>query len=101
MKISKEDVKRVAELSKLTFSEEDLTTITNQLVSITDMMENLDNVDTTGVPFTSNVTEEFNVYRTDEVVKGVGRDALMSNVPEKQDGYIKVPAMIDNGEAGA
>jgi len=53
------------------------------------------------VPFTSNVLETINVMREDVADEGWSRDELMKNVPESEDGFIKVPAIIDNGEAGA
>ena len=101
MAISKEEVKRVANLSKLSFKEEELDMFTEQMSQIIEMMERLEEVDTEGVAFTSNVTKEINVMREDVVVQNNTRDELMSNVPETQDGFIKVPAIMDNGEAGA
>ncbi|MBL1229038.1 Asp-tRNA(Asn)/Glu-tRNA(Gln) amidotransferase subunit GatC [Enterococcus sp. BWB1-3] len=101
MAISEEQVKHVAKLAKLSFSPEELTGFTDQLGKIIDMVELLEEVDTTGVPFTSNVVETVNVMRDDVSEPGTNRKELMRNVPESQDGYIKVPAIIDNGEAGA
>ena len=79
MAITEEQVKHVAKLSKLSFSEEELADFTNQLDKIIDMVELLEEVDTTGMD----------------------RKELMRNVPESENGYIKVPAIMDNGEAGA
>lgn len=101
MAISEEQAKHVSKLSKLSFSEDELKDFTNQLGKIIDMVELLEEVDTEGVPFTSNVAHSINVMREDRVVPGMDREELMKNVPEKEDGYIKVPAIIDNGEAGA
>lgn len=101
MAISKEEVIRVAELSKLSFEEKDLDLFTTQMGRIIDMVEELENVDTTGVPFTSNVVSEINVLREDVVITGESREELLKNVPETKDGFIKVPAIMDNGEAGA
>lgn len=101
MAISEEQVKHVAKLAKLSFSQEELTGFTDQLGKIIDMVEQLSEVDTEGVPFTSNVIETVNVMREDEAQPGWNRDELMRNVPESEDGFIKVPAIIDNGEAGA
>lgn len=101
MAISEEQVKHVAKLAKLSFSQEELHGFTEQLGKIIDMVELLEEIDTEGVPFTSNVTESINVMREDVSVDGWNRDELMRNVPESEDGFIKVPAIIDNGEAGA
>ncbi|HAR0539836.1 TPA: aspartyl/glutamyl-tRNA amidotransferase subunit C, partial [Enterococcus faecium] len=48
-----------------------------------------------------NVVETVNVMRQDRAQAGWNRDELLKNVPETEDGFIKVPAIIDNGEAGA
>lgn len=101
MAISKEEVKKVAALSKLSFKEEELELFTSQMGKIIDMVEELGEVDTEGIPFTSNVISEINVLREDVVVKGESREELLKNVPETKDGFIKVPAIMDNGEAGA
>ena len=101
MAISAEQVKHVANLSKLSFSDDELQEFTVQLGNIIDMVETLEEVDTEGVPFTSNVTDLINVMREDTPAEGWNRDELMQNVPESEDGFIKVPAIMDNGEAGA
>lgn len=101
MAISEEQVKHVAKLAKLSFSDDELHEFTSQLGKIIDMVETLEEVDTEGVPFTSNVVETINVMREDIAAEGWNRQELMRNVPESEDGFIKVPAIIDNGEAGA
>ncbi|MGM0124083.1 aspartyl/glutamyl-tRNA(Asn/Gln) amidotransferase subunit C [Enterococcus sp. AZ194] len=101
MAISEEEIKHVAKLSKLEFGQEELESFTYQLGKIIDMVELLEEVDTEGVHFTSNVIETINVMRQDRVQPGWNRDELMRNVPETEDGFIKVPAIIDEGEAGA
>ena len=101
MAISEKEVKHVANLAKLSFTDDELKDFTVQLGKIIDMVELLDEVDTEGVPFTSNVVDVINVMREDEAAEGWNRDELMKNVPESEDGFIKVPAIMDNGEAGA
>ena len=101
MTISAEEVKHVANLSKLSFNEDELQDFTVQLGKIIDMVETLAEVDTTDVAFTSNVTDLINVMREDVVAPGWDRDELMKHVPESEDGFIKVPAIMDDGEAGA
>ncbi len=46
------------------------------------------------------MTDAFNVMREDIAVKGTDRELLMENVPERKDGFIKVPAIIDESEEG-
>lgn len=97
MKITQEEVRHVAKLSKLEFSPEETAEFATTLTKIVDMVELLDEVDTTGVPFTSNVAANVNYMREDQAQPGWNRDELFKNVPEKERGYIKVPAILDDG----
>lgn len=101
MTITETEVKHVANLAKLSFNDDELQEFTTQLGKIIEMVETLEEVDTTGVPFTSNVVETINVMREDVAQPGWDRTELMKNVPESEDGFIKVPAIMDDGEAGA
>lgn len=100
MAITANEVKHVASLAKLEFTDEELQKFTSQMDEIINMVEQLGEVDTTDVPVTSTVTEEVNVMREDVAVKGTDRTLLMKNVPEEKDGLIKVPAIIDESEEG-
>ena len=101
MGIKVEQVKHVAKLSKLAFSAEELDGFTEQLNKIIEMVETLGEVDTTGVPVTTNVYYNDTVMREDVAEPGTDRELLMKNVPASEAGYIKVPVIIENGEAGA
>lgn len=101
MAISEEQAKHVAELAKLSFSEDGLHQFTDQLGEIIDLVETLEEVDTTDIALTSNVNQEINVIREDEPRNGTNRDELMKNAPESENGFIKVPAIIDNKESEA
>lgn len=100
MAITANEVKHVASLAKLEFTDEELQKFTGQMDEIINMVEQLGEVDTTDVPVTSTVTEEVNVMREDVAVKGTDCTLLMKNVPEEKDGLIKVPAIIDESEEG-
>lgn len=98
MAISKEEVKHVASLAKLEFSDADLTKFTGQMDEIINMVRQLSEVDTTDVPVTTHVTDAHSVLRDDVAKPGTPREELMKNVPEASDGFIKVPAIIDESE---
>lgn len=97
MKISEDTVRHVAKLSKLAFTDQETTAFATTLSKIVDMVELLGEVDTTGVPVTTTMADRVNVMRADQVETGEGREALFKNVPESQDYYIKVPAMLEEG----
>ena len=97
MKITQEEVTHVANLSKLKFSEEDTAAFATTLSKIVDMVELLSEVDTTGVAPTTTMADRKTVLRADVVEEGTDRDLLFKNVPEKDNYYIKVPAILDDG----
>ncbi|MEX2784277.1 Asp-tRNA(Asn)/Glu-tRNA(Gln) amidotransferase subunit GatC [Streptococcus sp. H49] len=97
MKISEEEVRHVAKLSKLSFSEEETAEFADTLTKIVDMVELLNEVDTEGIPVTTTMAESKTVMREDVAQKGDDRDALFKNVPQSDNYYIKVPAILEDG----
>lgn len=97
MKISEEDVRHVAKLSKLTFSKEETQEFSTTLSKIVDMVELLGEVDTTGVPVTTTMAEQKTVVREDVAVADDNREELFKNVPQSENNYIKVPAILEDG----
>ncbi|MGT2866032.1 Asp-tRNA(Asn)/Glu-tRNA(Gln) amidotransferase subunit GatC [Streptococcus fryi] len=97
MKISEEEVSHVARLSKLVCSAEETVAFATSLTKIVDMVELLNEVDTTGVPVTTTMADRKNVMREDIVQAGHDKEELFRNVPEREGDFIKVPAILDGG----
>ena len=97
MKISEEEVRHVANLLKLSFSEEETTEFATTLAKFVDMVELLKEVDTEGVPVTTTMADRKTVMREDVAVAGDDRDELFKNVPQSENYYIKVPAILEDG----
>lgn len=67
MKLTKDDVKKIAHLARLGLTDEEIEKFAPQLTDILNYVEMLSEVDTTGVEPTSQVTGLANVTREDEV----------------------------------
>ncbi|VGV66716.1 aspartyl-tRNA(Asn) amidotransferase subunit C /glutamyl-tRNA(Gln) amidotransferase subunit C protein GatC [Streptococcus pyogenes] len=67
------------------------------LSKIVDMVELLNEVDTEGVAITTTMADKKNVMRQDVAEEGTDRVLLFKNVPEKENHFIKVPAILDDG----
>ena len=93
-KLTKEEVKHVANLARLAISEEEAEKFAEQLGKITDFAEQLNELDTTNVEPTTHVLPLVNVMREDVAVKGLDREVMMLNVKEQEDGQVKVPAIM-------
>ncbi|MCL6616743.1 MAG: Asp-tRNA(Asn)/Glu-tRNA(Gln) amidotransferase subunit GatC [Anoxybacillus ayderensis] len=69
--------------------------VREQLSNILDHIEILNELDTTGVQPMAHVTGLENVMRDDVVVTGLPREAVLANAPDEEDGYFKVPPVLE------
>lgn len=94
-KLSREDVLKLAGLSKLKLTDEEVEKLRSELSEILNYVEILDKVDTDGLEPTFQVSGLKNVYRKDEV-KNYGYDAkdLLKNAPATQDNQFKVKRVL-------
>lgn len=90
-RISKEEVKHVANLARLSVSEEEVDMFTEQLDAIIGFAEELNELDTDHIEPTTHVLELKNVLREDTVKESVTREEALKNAPDQRDGQFKVP----------
>jgi len=95
-KLSRDDVLKLAKLSGLELSEEEIKAFITEIESILTYVEQLQAVDLSAYRPTNQVTGLKNVERADEPRDyGINRDKLMMNLPDSEDGYIKVRRVLD------
>ena len=93
--ISKDDVLHLAQLSNLQLSDDEIASLQTDLANILQYVEQLGELDTTGVEPTYQVTDLENVFREDVVVLAdADRDALLKLSPDQKDHQIKVPKVL-------
>lgn len=93
--LTNEDVLKLARLSRLKLTDEDVETFKKEINEILSYVEMLKEVDTKDLKPTSQVTGLENVMRKDEIVDyKMSRDDLLKNVPESQDGYVKTKRIL-------
>jgi aspartyl-tRNA(Asn)/glutamyl-tRNA(Gln) amidotransferase subunit C len=94
-KLSREDVLKLARLSRLRLSDEEIERFRDELSEILEYVEQLDIVDTTGIEPTYQVSGLKNVTRKDEVKDyGYRTEDLLKNAPDTQDGQFKVKRVL-------
>ena len=94
MKITKDEVIRVANLAHLQIDEASTDKLALQLGTILEYVDTLNRVDTKDVTPTSHAIFLTNVFREDKVKEAFDRDAALANAPEKEDGNFLVPKVI-------
>ena len=89
--ISTDDVKHEAKLARLELSEAEIEKFSKQLGDILKYVEQMNEVDTTGVEPMAHPIPVVNVMREDIVEYEQIKVELMKNAPEEEDGFFKVP----------
>ncbi len=95
MKVTDQDVKIVASLSRLNIDGEETKEVIAQLDKFLTYVENLQEIDTSKIEPTTYAVPMQNVFRADKVKPSLERDLALSNAPLKDDGYFKVPRVLE------
>ena len=89
--ISREQVEHVARLARLHFDDDELARLQPELSKIIDYVEQLSELDLSGLEPTSHAVPLKNVLRADEPVPGLTQEEATSNGPQVERGQFVVP----------
>lgn len=93
--ISRETVQHLAQLSSLQLSNDEADKLAVDIGNILGYIEQLGELDTSGVEPTYQVTDLENVWRDDTVVENdVSRKQLLVLAPESAENQVKVPKVL-------
>lgn len=82
-------------LARLNLTETEKKLFTEQLDSVIQYIDKLNELDTSNVEPTAHVLPIKNVFRKDELRPSLSRDKALQNAPDSRDGFYKVPKIID------
>lgn len=99
MSLSRQDVAKVALLSRLALSDAELDSLTGELSKIVDFVSQLAAVDTSAVEPLAHPLDAHNVFRADVVTASLPRADVLRSAPRHDDECFLVPAVL--GESGA
>ena len=95
MSVTKDDVRKVARLSRIAVPEARLETLAEELTGIMGWIEQLNEVDIEGVePMTSVVAAQLPM-REDEVTDGNIPEQVLANAPKSEEGFFVVPKAVE------
>jgi len=95
VKIDIKTIEKLASLSKLKFTKEELNLISKDMSKMVDFINQLDEIDTEGVEPLIHVNEGFNNWREDEIREMLDQKEALSNSPIKDSTYFKLPKVLD------
>ena len=95
MKLSLAQVEHIAELARLSLSDEEKARYQEQLSTILEYAERLQALDTSAIPPTATVLPLRNVMRADLVHPSMSREDVLANAPQVEADSFRVQAVLD------
>jgi aspartyl-tRNA(Asn)/glutamyl-tRNA(Gln) amidotransferase subunit C len=93
-RISRQQVLHVAQLARLTVTDEEVDVLTEQLAAVLEHAADVEALDTTGVPPTAHPVPLLNVLRNDEVGPSLDREEVLGQAPAAEEGRFRVPPIL-------
>ncbi|MCC7431377.1 Asp-tRNA(Asn)/Glu-tRNA(Gln) amidotransferase subunit GatC [bacterium] len=97
MPVSHAEILKIAKLAKLEFSEKNLEKLSKDLNNILNYVELLKEIDTENIETLDSIHETGNVLRKDEILSSLSKENALTNAPETQNGFFKVPKVVQEG----
>ena len=94
MEVTPQLIDQLAHLSRLYFTDEEKVSVQQDLQKMVAFVEQLNEVDTTGVEPLLHMGGMVNVFREDEVIQTITREEALSNAPGASNEYFSVPTVI-------
>ncbi len=95
MKLSLAQVEHIAELAKLSLTDDEKALFQEQLSAILEYAERLQALDTSAIPPTATVLPLRNVMRADEPRDSMSREDVLANAPQSKADSFQVQAVMD------
>lgn len=94
MKISKDEVEKIAHLARLQIQESDKEKMAQQLSNILGYIDKLKDVNVDNVKLSADAAFTNNVLREDTLAASPGPDVTLANAPARDDDFYTVPRVV-------
>jgi aspartyl-tRNA(Asn)/glutamyl-tRNA(Gln) amidotransferase subunit C len=95
MALSQETVQYVADLSRIELKPQELEKLARQLQAILDFIDQLKELDISGIAPTSHILPVNNVFREDTPSPCLPVNKTLANAPKKENNFFVVPKVIE------
>ena len=95
MSVDSNTVKRVAHLARIKVSDDEAEALTSELNTILGFVEQLNEVDVSGVEPMTSVMPMAMKKRADAVTDGGKADDILANAPASEDHFFQVPKVVE------
>jgi len=98
MAISREEVEHVARLARLELTSDEVELFREQLSAVLERAQRIQQLPLDEVPPTAHPVELKNVWREDAVVGSDVTEAVLTNAPEREEQFFRVPRILEEPE---
>ncbi|GJM04663.1 MAG: glutamyl-tRNA(Gln) amidotransferase subunit C [marine bacterium B5-7] len=95
MSLDKSEVQKIAWLARLSIDEQDISTYSDELSNILDLVESMNSADTDGISPIAHPLDLTARLRTDAVTETNQREQFQKNAPLTDNGCYLVPKVIE------
>ena len=95
MSIDKNQVKKVAKLSRISLDDKNLESLSNDLASILKFVEQLNKLNTDNVKPLNSIVDKSLEPRKDQVNDGNVKQEILKNSPDKNEDFFIVPKVVE------
>jgi len=95
MSVTRDEVRQIAALARLRFSDEEADDLARDLSRILDYVDQLQQLDTSDVPPMEHPLDLRNVGRDDLVRERISREDALASAPDAHDQFFRVPRVIE------
>ena len=95
-KISEDEVRKVAKLSRLDLTDKEVEEFTGQLSAILEYVAKMNELDTERVEPLAHCLPISNVFREDSIKQSLGTEKTLANAPQRDGEFFKVPKILDD-----
>ena len=95
MSIERQEIEKLATLSRIAISEDTITEVSQRLSSVLELVDQLQAVNTEGVEAMSHPMKATQRLREDEVSEINQREAFQAIAPDTEEGLFLVPKVIE------
>jgi aspartyl-tRNA(Asn)/glutamyl-tRNA(Gln) amidotransferase subunit C len=95
MSVDAKTVRNIAHLARIAVNDDEIEHLQGELNAILAFVEQLAEVDVTGVEPMTSVTPMSMKKRADVVTDGGDADAILANAPTREDHYFVVPKVVE------
>ncbi len=95
MSIDKNQVKKVAKLSRISLDDNKLESLSKDLASILNFVEQLNKLDTKKIEPLTSIVDRTLEPRNDKINDGKIKDQILKNSPDKNEEFFIVPKVVE------